>query len=342
MRADRLLSILLLLQVRRRITAGELARRLEVSERTIHRDMEALGAAGVPVVADRGVGGGWRLLEEYRTNLTGLNDAEIQALFLTRPPRLLADLGLDKASEAALIKLLAALPSGSRHSAEDARQRIYVDTAGWRKYEEAVPCLPALQDAVWRERRLRFTYARAGGDAPSERVVDPLALVAKGSVWYLVAAVEGEPRTYRVSRITSAQVLDEPAARPPGFDIAAYWERSSTEFQAAIPRFEATLRVHPSLLASLRAGERYTRVLREFGRGAASEPGERSGREAPDPSGWVTMDVTFEGEHNAAEYILGYADRIEVLAPDALRALIIAAAERVLALYAARTFTREP
>src|SRR5215469_4101524 len=236
MRADRLLAILLILQAHGRMTAHELAQRLEVSERTIHRDMEALSTAGVPVVAERGVGGGWRLLEEYRTNLTGLNDAEIQALFLTRPPRLLADLGLDKASEAALIKLLAALPSGARHSAEDARQRIYVDTAGWRRYEEAVPCLPTLQEAIWQERRLRFHYARADDGAVSERVVDPLALVAKGSVWYLVAAVEGEPRTYRVSRIQSAEVLDEACVRPAGFDIATYWERSSAEFQANIPR----------------------------------------------------------------------------------------------------------
>ncbi|MGH2516608.1 MAG: helix-turn-helix transcriptional regulator, partial [Ktedonobacterales bacterium] len=138
MRADRLLSILLTLQVRRRITAGELARRLEVSERTIHRDMAALGMAGVPVVAERGTGGGWRLLEEYRTNLTGLNEAEIQALFLTRPPRLLADLGLDKASEAALIKLLAAVPSVSRAGAEDIRQRLHVDVAGWGQPDESV------------------------------------------------------------------------------------------------------------------------------------------------------------------------------------------------------------
>src|SRR5690348_7589110 len=158
MRADRLLSILLLLQVHRRITAGELARRLEVSERTIHRDMQALGMAGIPVTAERGTGGGWRLLAEYRTNLTGLNEAEIQALFLTRPPRVLADLGLDKAAEAGLIKLLAAMPSVSRRGAEDVRQRIHVDVSGWSQSAESVPLLPVLQDAVWQERRLRMSY----------------------------------------------------------------------------------------------------------------------------------------------------------------------------------------
>ena len=132
MRADRLVSIMLLLQVQRRITAAELAKRLEVSERTIHRDMDALSGAGVPVFAERGNGGGWSLMEAYRTNLTGLNHSEIQSLFVTNPPQLLSDLGLHQASQAALIKLLAALPSMSRRDAEQARQRIHIDTAGWR------------------------------------------------------------------------------------------------------------------------------------------------------------------------------------------------------------------
>src|SRR5215210_4709996 len=136
MRADRLLSILSHLQVHHRITARELAGRLEVSERTIHRDMEALSAAGIPVVAERGLGGGWSLLGEYRTNLTGLNEAEIQSLFVTKPTRLLADLKLERAAEGASLKLLAALPSIYRRGAEYARQRIYIDVSGWNRSEE--------------------------------------------------------------------------------------------------------------------------------------------------------------------------------------------------------------
>src|SRR5579871_117459 len=182
MRADRLLSIMLLLQVHRRMTASELARRLEVSERTIHRDMEALSAAGIPVTAQRGAGGGWLLLEGYRTNLTGLTNAEIQALFLTTPARLLADLGLGRASDAASIKLLAALPAVSRRGAEYARQRIHVDIAGWGQAEGSIPFLAALQDAIWQEYRVGIAYRRADG-AAVERVVDPLGLVAKGSIW---------------------------------------------------------------------------------------------------------------------------------------------------------------
>src|SRR5262249_4628511 len=243
MRADRLLSILLLLQVHRRMTARTLAARLEVSERTIHRDMMALSGAGVPVIAERGTGGGWRLLEEDRTNLTGLNEAEVQALFLAKPPRLLADLGLDKAAEAAVIKLLAAIPATARQGAEEVRQRIHVDVPGWRREEEAIPYLPILQEAIWQERRLRFTYGYEGGGISIERVADPLGLVAKGSVWYVVAAVEGELRTFRVSRVRGATLLDEPCRRPPNFDLAAYWERSTAEFAASFPRYPAIVRV---------------------------------------------------------------------------------------------------
>src|SRR5579872_1443422 len=142
MRADRLLSILLLLQVNRRVTARELARRLEVSERTILRDMDALSGSGVPVIADRGAGGGWSLLEEYQTKLTGLTAAEIQALFLARPGRLMQDLGLKQEAEAALIKLQASLPAGARRLADFARERILIDTRGWRDPAESVGCLP--------------------------------------------------------------------------------------------------------------------------------------------------------------------------------------------------------
>src|SRR5215210_5311925 len=158
MRADRLFSIVLLLQSHRQLTARNLAGRLEVSERTIHRDMEALSGAGIPVVAERGTGGGWSLLGEYRTNLTGLSEAEVQSLFVTKPTRLLADLKMDKASEGALLKLLAALPSVHRQGVEHVRQRIHIDMTGWSNTEEAVPLLHTLQAAIWQERRLRFFY----------------------------------------------------------------------------------------------------------------------------------------------------------------------------------------
>ena len=317
MRADRLVSILLLLEVHRTLTARELARRLEVSERTIHRDMEALGAAGIPVLAERGSGGGWRLLEEYRTNLTGLNQAEIQALFLTSPPRLLADLGLDKAADAALIKLLAALPAIARRGAEHASQRIHVDTGGWRQSEESVPLLPTLQAAIWQERKLRLAYERGDG-ASVERLVDPLGLVAKGSLWYLIAAVEGDIRTYRVSRMRGAELTDEPCTRPPNFDLAAYWAESSAQFKANLPRYPAVLRVDPAILPRMRSEGRYARIEREG---------------PPDAEGRVRLEMLFEEEHSACEYVLSYATLIEVVEPPALRELVVRAAEGVVAMY---------
>src|SRR5256714_12130360 len=231
MRADRLLSIMVLLQIYQRLSARELAQRLEVSERTIHRDMEALSMAGVPVVAERGTGGGWALVEGYRTNLTGLNGEEIQALLATAPSRLLADLNLERASDAAHVKLLAALPAESRRGAEYARQRIHVDVAGWGSAEETFPHLGTIQEAVWRERKLHLTYGRGCDDSTFERPVDPLGLVAKGSVWYLVASVGGDVRSYRVSRVRGARPADERCGGPGGVDLAEVWGPAGARFQ---------------------------------------------------------------------------------------------------------------
>src|SRR5215207_5002996 len=306
MRADRLLSIMLLLQVHQRVTSRELARRLEVSERTIHRDMEALGAAGIPIYAERGASGGWALSEAYQTNLTGLNEAEIQALFLATPPQLLADLGLHQAADAALIKLMAALPTISRRDAEFARQRIHVDGAGWLRAREAVPFLATVQEALWQDRKLRLTYQR-GDDCIVERLVDPLGLVAKGSIWYLIAAVDGAARTYRVARVQSAHVTDQPCVRPADFDLAAHWEQSSIEFRANLPRYPATLRADPAVLPMLHAPGRYARV---------AHVGE------PEADGWLRVDMLFEEERTACEHVLSFGPRIEVLKPQPLRDLV--------------------
>jgi predicted DNA-binding transcriptional regulator YafY len=317
MRADRLVSILLLLQVNRRTTARELAKRLEVSERTIHRDMDALCSAGVPVLAERGNGGGWGLMEAYKTNLTGLNHSEILSLFLTKPPQLLSDLGLHQASEGALIKLLAALPSMSRRDAEYARQRIHIDTAGWRNSPENVASLPVLQEAIWQERQLQFMYERAGCE-PSERIAVPLGLVAKGSVWYLVAAVEDSPRTYRVSRISEARVTEQPCARPANFDLAAYWQQSAAEFQAGLPRFYAKIRIGPDVPRWMSYRARASRVEH-------SEP--------PDTHGWTTLSIRFDVEEEACQFALSFGGQAEVLEPESLRQKVIASAQAMVALY---------
>ena len=319
MRADRLVSILLLLQLHGRMTARGLAERLEVSERTIHRDMEALSVAGVPVLAERGAGGGWALLDGYRTNLTGLNEAEIQALFLAGPVRLLADLRLDKARAAAHVKLLASLPSASRRGAEYVRQRIHVDVTSWAGGAEAAPHLRTIQDAVWQGRRLRFTYGREEECGASERLADPLGLVAKGSVWYLVAAVGGEVRSYRVSRVRSAELTDEPCVRPEGFDLAGFWEKAAAEFKTNLPRYRATLRVRKEVVQRLPYGGRFARV-------------ERVGE--ADSEGWAEVSMRFQFEEEACEYALGFGTQVEVVEPPALRERVARAAAEVVAFYA--------
>jgi predicted DNA-binding transcriptional regulator YafY len=322
MRAERLLSIVLLLQSYHRLTARDLARRLEVSERTIHRDMEALSFAGIPVIAERGSGGGWSLLGEYRTNLTGLNEVEIQSLFVTRPSRLLADLNLEKAAEGALLKLLAALPSVYRRGAEHMRQRIYVDATGWSRAEEAVPLLHTLQDAIWQERQLRMIYQRGGGCDAIERLVDPRGLVAKGSVWYLVAAVDnGEVRSYRVSRISEAEVLDQPCLRPKDFDLAAFWEKSAAQFRATLPRYQMKVRVSPDIVPRLSFAGRFARI-------------EQTGQ--PDEEGWVPVTLRFDVEEMACEYALSFGTQLEVIEPEALREKVIEAAKSIVAFYEQR------
>jgi predicted DNA-binding transcriptional regulator YafY len=317
MRADRLLSIMLLLQVHRRLTSKELSRRLEVSERTIHRDMDALSGVGVPVYAQRGSGGGWVLDEAFRTKPVGLNEAEIRAIFLARPARLMADLGLDAAAGAAFVKLLSALPSQSRQSADDMQQRIHLDAVGWRRSVEAVPCLPILQEAIWSDQKLRLRYLREGRE-PSDRVVAPLGLVANGSVWYLVASVEGEFRTYRVSRIEEATVVEEPVVRLPHFNLAEYWEASKERYLASLPVYLATLRMDPELNTG----------LRQFGR-----PKRIERQEPPGPDGWPIVVMRFDVFDEAVEAILGWGPRVEVLEPLELRERVIELAEGVVEVY---------
>lgn len=317
MRADRLLSILLLLQLHGRMTARELAKRLEVSLRTIHRDMEALGAAGVPVVADRGARGGWSLMEGYRTNLTGLTDAEVRALFVMTPARILSDLRLEKASDAALVKLLSVLPSVTRRNAEFAKERIHIDVSGWSRSKDPVPFLPLLQDAVWRERRVRMLYGDIG--CLSERVIDPLGLVAKGSAWYLVAAIDGDIRSYRVSRVREATILDETFARPQNFDLARFWEESSTRFKERLPRYEVVIRAAQTALSWISA-------LTRFG-GVDKVEEEKDGL--------VRVAMHFDAEEVARAVIAGFGDQVEVIEPAALRAGVVNFARATINRYEA-------
>ena len=325
MRADRLLSILLLLQVNRRMTAGDLARRLEVSPRTIQRDMDALCSVGVPLYAERGKAGGWVLPEPFRTNLTGLTEPEIQTLFLSTSPRLLADLGLRQASEAALIKLFATLPSGQRQGAEHARQRILVDPSGWNRPQEQVPALAALQEAVWQDRMVYLVYERGDGTTV-DRLVEPLGLAAKGSLWYLIARVDDGMRTYRVSRVRSARVLEESFVRPPDFDLAAYWEQSSRDFVAGLPRYPVALQVPVNVLQS---------IYRVGGRVRVEQISE------PDREGFISVQLMFDTEAEACGCVLSFGAGVEIVEPIELRQRVIDLARSVLQLYGSEAAHRE-
>jgi predicted DNA-binding transcriptional regulator YafY len=324
MRADRLLSVLLLLQAHGRLPVRELSSRLEVSPRTITRDLESLSMAGVPVYAERGRRGGWSLAEDYRTDLTGLTSAELRGLVVATTPSLLADLGLADAAERAFVKVVAALPEARRAEAERARGYLHVDPGGWRRTDEVAPRLGILDEALRRGRRVRMVYERGFDAGTVERVVDPLGLVAKGSVWYLVGDVDGERRTYRASRVQEAEVLDEAVRRPEGFDLATYWAGSRAEFEAKLPRFDAVLRVTPDGLARLHGGWwRYARIVDE---------------EPPDAEGHVRCVVRGDTLQVVRDLVLGLGPEVDIVEPAELRASVVAS----LRASASRFLTGEP
>jgi len=323
MRADRLLSTLLLLQGHGRLTGRELAKRLEVSARTVHRDMEALGAAGVPVYALRGSRGGWQLDEGWRTRVPGLDDAELRALLMAQP-RVLGDARLARAAESAIDKLMAALPAPLREQAASIRQRLHVDITGWSGGPENLAMLPVVQEAVARDRKLFLRYVKAGRERV-ERTVDPLGLVAKAAAWYLVARTPAGFRTYRVSRIEDARILDRPSERPAGFDLAAYWKSSTEELRKSRPRYEATLRLEEEAAEKLKLWRTTSRA------GSAPE------------AGWVTLRVQFDDEEQARFVALGFGPRAEVIEPESLRARVASElAEALLLQGVSREESRTP
>ena len=300
MRAERLLSIILLLQSHHRLTASELANRLDVSERTILRDMDALSLADIPVFSERGRNGGWGLVEGYRSNLIGLTDEEISALILS-PSRILSDLGLDDAAEAATLKLLANLPQVRRQDADFVRKRIHVDGAPWLSQAETTTHLPELQDALWQDSEIHIIYQKGEGEAV-ERIVAPLGLVAKGRTWYLIAMIDGDYRTYRVSRILEVSRTGKTINRPQDFDLANYWEASTQQFVATLPRYMVTLHIHKDALRFIR-NWRFTRI--------------ESIREIAED--WLEVIVNVEEKDYAIACVLGCGGDAIVIEPEELK-----------------------
>jgi len=322
MRASRLLSILLLLQARGRMTAEALAAEFEVSVRTIYRDVDQLSAADVPIYADRGPSGGFQLLDGYRTRLTGLSPAEAETLSLAGLPGPAAQLGLADVLTAAQLKLNAALPERARANAGRVATRFHLDPVGWFRSADDAKLLPAIANAVWNEKCLDVRYRRAEGAV--ERRLQPLGLVLKAGIWYLVARREGEVRTYRASRIESLTLRDERFERPPGFDLASYWLESSAAWERDVPRLEVDVRVDPAFLDALDeqiGGEAYraAEIL-----------------EGNDPEGWVHLRLRLTYPHDAPGRLLGLGSHLEVLGPPETRQRVVALARGVLARHESR------
>ncbi|MET9570681.1 transcriptional regulator [Streptomyces virginiae] len=316
MRADRLLSLLLLLQNRGRMTAPELAAELEVSVRTVYRDIDALGASGVPVLADRGPAGGYRLADGYRTRLTGLTDTQAGSLFLAGAPGPAQDLGLGADLAAAQLKLQAALPAQLAGRARQIQDRFHLDATAWFRDADPVPHLARIAQAVWDQRVLHAHYRRWRGEV--RRRLHPLGLVLKGGIWYLVAGVEEDAvRTYRVARFLAVDTAEEGFERPAGFELAAYWQESTRRLDAARHRQTAQLRLSPRgrLLLPMQFGAAGTRALADAG--------------PPDADGWVLVAIAVESEAVAVGDLLRLGTEAEVLGPPELRRAL---AETVTAL----------
>ncbi|MFI7317533.1 helix-turn-helix transcriptional regulator [Streptomyces venezuelae] len=322
MRAARLIKMVLLLQARPSMTAAELAAELEVSERTITRDAQALSEAGVPVYADRGRTGGYRLIGGYRTRLTGLGRSEAEALFLSGVPGALREMGLADAASAARLKVSAALMPSLRDAPQSAAQRFHLDAPAWFRETPAPELLPAVADAVWDDRKVTARYRRQ--DTEVERELEPYGLVLKAGVWYLCARVpeSGAYRVYRIDRFTAVVAGGERFARDEEFDLPGFWEERAEQFARAILRSEVVVRLSA-------AGVRQLPYATD--RAVAREAMETAGE--PDASGRVTVTLPVENEDVAYTQLMALGPEAEVLAPPELRARFAEAARRAAALY---------
>lgn len=320
MRASRLVSMLLMLQTRGRLTAEQLAEELEVSVRTIYRDLEALSSAGVPVYAESGHNGGIQLIDGYRTRLTGLTAKEAEALFAAGVPGPVGDLGLGTVLGAAQLKVLAALPADLAERAAIAQQRFHVDAPGWFRSGRNEPHLTEIATAVWEDRRIAISYRHPGERDPVPRTLDPLGLVCKAGTWYLVARRDGELRTYRVSRVQDLSVLEERFDRPEGFELARFWNESVAEYESNIPTIEVVVAV--SAVAQDQLGD----PMRVGGGTLLDQAAMDDGR--------TRCRVSFDTFEDAYEDLVRLGAEVEVLEPEDLRARLAATAGAMLALYA--------
>lgn len=324
MRASRLVTLLFTLQRLRGATAAELARELEVSERTIYRDVAALSAAGVPLWTEPGRGGGIRMLDGWRTRLDGLTAHEAAAIFAVGAPQVLAELGMSAALAGAQAKLLATLPADLREHARAVAERFHLDAPGWFHTPQQVTQLAAVAEAVWDQQRLRIGYRR-GRDHLVERTLDPLGLVLKAGTWYLAGGVESTVRTYRVDRVVAAQPTGDRFERPDGFDLAEWWEGAAGRFESQMLRATVRLRVGPRGLKALPHAADHDAALK-----AIAQAGP------PDAEGWRELELDVEGIEVAAGQLTALGGEVEALDPPELRTALAAAGTALAARNAPR------
>lgn len=320
MLASRLLSTLMLLQSRGRMSAPDLARELEVSIRTVYRDIDQLSAAGIPVTADRGRTGGFQLLNGFRTQLTGLTEAEAEALMLAGLPGPAAELGLADRMASARLKLMAALPQGMHP--ERVAARFHLDVTGWFRATEPVELLPIIARAVWSERWLKVRY-RQGQDS-HEVKIGPLGLVLKAGVWYVVALRGSLLRTYRASQILAVEPLEDGFTRPADFDLAAHWARSSREYELANYRGHAAVRLSPR-------GRALISLLGPYVEAAVAKTAG-----GPDKKGWIRCTIPVEAGDYGIRELLRLGEEIEVLGPATFRNQVEHALRKILRPYETR------
>ena len=319
MRADRLLSLMLLLQKHKQMTAEALANELEVSKRTIYRDINALSFTGVPVYAIGGPGGGYALLDSYQTTLTGLNENEIQALFMLTIPGPISDLGLSQQIKATILKLTSTLPERHQAQADYIRQRLHLDAARWFQPDEPTHHLKVAQDAAWQDLQLHLSYRRRDGTV-IRRTVSPYGLIAKAGIWYLVAATDNGVQVYRVSRIESVELTQTQFVRPQDFDLINFWRKWVADYEASLPKYPVTLNIGPDLVPTL-----------SFILGEGVRPLIEQAK--PDADGWRILDYTFERVEEARMFVLGMGASAEVIAPEELRLSVLNFATEIIAHY---------
>jgi len=318
MRADRLLSLLMFLQNRGRTTTDRLAEELEVSRRTVLRDLYALRVAGFPVYTERGPHGGVYLDEEFRVRLTHLTQDELAALFTFSVPTPLADLGMGAEAKGALLKLAASLPVARQDVERDVRSRLYLDPNPWHASREVIPTLSTLRQAVWEDRWVRATLLRVR-QIPVEHEIAPYALVAKGRAWYVAwRRRNGELRVDLASDVIGAELMDETFSRPRGFDPAEFWTKWAAAYEASRWFFPVTLRAMAEVLPH---------IERNFGRHI------RRTAHAEQGSMYTEVEMGFDHFEHARAALLAYGGAVEVIEPDALRLSIADFARRIVEMY---------